>query len=122
MKSASPYYAQSSGNTFYFRSKIPSDLRDHFGGKESFKISLKCAIKSRSSKVTKSLNRIVSRLYDQIRQGMKELDIEEIKEILRGGRGCDWGSQGREKTQPDQGGNQTPTTTTDREGFREGRG
>ena len=83
MKSASPYYAQSSGNTFYFRSKIPSDLRDHFGGKESFKISLKCAIKSRSSKVTKSLNRIVSRLYDQIRQGMKELDIEEIKEILR---------------------------------------
>ena len=83
MKSASPYYAQSSGNTFYFRSKIPSDLRDHFDGKESFKISLKCAIKSRSSKVTKSLHRIVSRLYDQIRQGMKELDIEEIKEILR---------------------------------------
>ena len=31
----------------------------------------------------KSLNRTLDRLYDQIRQGMKELSIEDIKEILR---------------------------------------
>ena len=83
MKSASPYYAQSSGNTFYFRSKIPCDLRDHFGGKREFQISLKCAIKSRSSKITKSLNKTLSRLYNEIRQGMKKLHLDEIKEILR---------------------------------------
>ena len=79
----SPCYAQKSGNTFYFRSKIPCDLRDHFGGLKEFRVSLKCNIKSKSSRIVRSLHRIVSRLYNQIRQGMKELDIEEIKEILR---------------------------------------
>ena len=83
MKSASPYYAQSSGNTFYFRSKIPSDLREHFGGLKEFRVSLKCNIKSKATKVVRSLNKTVSRLYEQIRLGMKELSIEDIKEILR---------------------------------------
>ena len=79
----SPCYAQKSGNTFYFRSKIACDLRNHFGGLKEFRVSLKCNIKSKASRIVRSLHRIVSRLYDQIRQGMKELDIEEIKEILR---------------------------------------
>mgnify|MGYP000533374633 CR=1 FL=1 len=57
MRSVSPYYARSSGNTFYFRSKIPCDLRDHFGGRKQFKISLKCSLNSRSEKIIKSLNR-----------------------------------------------------------------
>ena len=83
MRSVSPYYARSSGNTFYFRSKIPSDLRDHFGGRKQFKISLKCSLNSRSEKIIKSLNRTLSKLYDQIRQGMKELTLDDIKEILR---------------------------------------
>ena len=36
-----------SGNTYYFRSFIPVDLIEHFGGIKEFRISLKCAIKSR---------------------------------------------------------------------------
>ena len=72
-----------SGNTFYFRSRIPSDLREHFGGMKEFRLSLKCAIKSRSIKISRVLDRKVSRLYETIRQGMKPLTIEEIKEILR---------------------------------------
>ena len=83
MKSASPYYVQSSGNTFYFRSKIPSDLRDHFGGLKEFRVSLKCNIKSKAIKTVRTLNKTLSRLYDQIRQGMNELNIEDIKEILK---------------------------------------
>ena len=83
MESPCLVYAQKSGNTYYFRSKVPCDLRNHFEGLKEFRVSLKCNIKSRSNKMTKSLHRIVSGLYDQIRQGMKELDIEEIKEILR---------------------------------------
>ena len=83
MRSVSPYYAPTSGNTFYFRSKIPCDLRDHCGGRKQFKISLKCSLSSRSSKIIKSLNRTLSKLYDQIRQGMKELTLDHIKEILR---------------------------------------
>ena len=83
MESPCLVYAQKSGNTYYFRSKIPCDLRNHFGGLKEFRVSLKCNIKSKASRIVRSLHRIVSRLYDQIRQGMKELDIEEIKEILR---------------------------------------
>ena len=83
MESPCLVYASSSGNTFYFRSKIPSDLRDHFGGLKEFRVSLKCNIKSKATKVVRSLNKTVSRLYEQIRLGMKELSIEEIKEILR---------------------------------------
>ena len=72
-----------SGNTYYFRSRIPNDLMEHFGGMKEFRLSLKCAIKTRATKTTKILERKVLRLYESIRQGMKSLDIEDIKEILR---------------------------------------
>ena len=52
-------------------------------------------------------------------------DYENRTDGLRGiqrGERVRLGGVGREKTQPDQKGKQTPTTTTDREGFREGRG
>ena len=80
-----PYlvYAPASGSSYYFRSVIPKDLVSHFGGLREFRISLKCAIKSRSLKTTKVLNKIVSIIYEEIRQGMKSLEIEDIKEILR---------------------------------------
>ena len=73
-------FTPNSGNTFYFRSKIPKDLVEHFGGMREFRISLKCAIKSRSIKISRVLDRKVLRLYETIRQGMKPLTIEEIKE------------------------------------------
>ena len=72
-----------SGNTYYFRSRIPNDLMEHFGGMKEFRLSLKCAIKTHANKTTKILERKVLRLYESIRQGMKSLDIEDIKEILR---------------------------------------
>ena len=72
-----------SGNTYYFRRKIPSDLVEHFGGLKEFRISLKCAIKSRSIRTTKILDQKVSGIFEDIRQGMKSLEIEDIKEILR---------------------------------------
>jgi len=72
-----------SGNTYYFRSKIPADLVEHFDGVKEFRISLKCAIKSRSIRTTKILDRKVSGNYEEIRQGMKSLEIDDIKEILR---------------------------------------
>ena len=64
-----------SGNTYYFRSQIPVDLIEHFGGPKEFRISLKCAIKSRSIRISKILDRKVSQIFDEIRQGMKSLDI-----------------------------------------------
>ena len=38
-----------SGNTYYFRSFIPTDLIEYFGGVKEFRISLKSAIKSLKS-------------------------------------------------------------------------
>ena len=76
-------YARKSGDTYYFRSYIPKDLIDHFDGLREFRISLKCAIKSRSVKITRVLSKIVSKIYEEIRQGIKSLEIEEIKGILR---------------------------------------
>ena len=72
-----------SGNTYYYRSRIPFDLIEHFGGLKEFRIFLKCAIKSRSIRTTKILDRKVSGIYEEIRQGMKSLEINDIKEILR---------------------------------------
>ena len=72
-----------SGNTYYFRSYIPVDLNEHFGGLKEFRISLKCSIKSRSIRTSKILDKIVSGIFDEIRQGMKSLDIDDIKEILK---------------------------------------
>jgi hypothetical protein len=76
-------YSQNSGESFYFRHRIPTDLLEHFGGVKKFRISLKCAIKSRATKTTKILAKILAGIYEEIREGMKSLDIEQIKEILR---------------------------------------
>ena len=76
-------YTPNSGNSYFFRSRIPKDLLEHFGGLREFRLSLKCAIKSRSVKITRVLSKIVSKIYEEIRQGMKSLEIEDIKEILR---------------------------------------
>ena len=72
-----------SGNTYYYRSRIPFDLIEHFGGLKEFRNSLKCAIKSRSIRTTKILDQKVSGIYEEIGQGMKSLEIDDIKEILR---------------------------------------
>ena len=47
------------------------------------RVSLKCAIQSRSVKISKILKIKVSSLFEEIRMGMTFLDIEQIKEILR---------------------------------------
>ena len=64
-----------SGSTYYYRRKIPTDLIEHFGRLKEFRISLKCAIKSRSIRTSKILDKKVSQIFDEIRQGMKSLDI-----------------------------------------------
>ena len=72
-----------SGDTFYFRKYIPVDLIEYFGGVKQFRISLKCAIKSQSIRTSRILDKKVSRIFEEIRLGMKSLDIEDIKEILK---------------------------------------
>jgi hypothetical protein len=61
----------------------PPDLLEHFGGTKGFRISLKCPIKSHAIKTSNILAKLVSQIYEDIRQGMESLDIDQIKEILR---------------------------------------
>ena len=76
-----------SGNTYCFRGYIPSDLIEHFGGVKEFRISLKCAIKSRSIRTSKILNNRVSKIFEEIREGMKSLDKSHSTIISQDGFG-----------------------------------
>ena len=73
-----------SGNTYYFRSRIPTDLIEHFGGLTEFRVSLKCAIKSRAIRTTKILDNTVSKLYEKIREGATSIIPRETDKTFYG--------------------------------------
>ena len=54
-----------SGGTYYFRRYIPTDLIEHFGGVKQFRISLKCAIKSRSIRTCTTYHTKILRMLRQ---------------------------------------------------------
>ena len=68
---------------FHFRSIIPKDLISYFNEKTVFQISLIGVRNGESLLLSLRLNRIVIQLYSDIRSGMKNLTLEDIKEILR---------------------------------------
>jgi len=68
---------------FDFRQYIPRDLIPYFKGKTKFQISLKDVSNKETLLVSVTLQNLIKELFQDIRQGMKDLDIEDIKEILR---------------------------------------
>ena len=68
---------------FHFRSIIPKDLISYFNEKTVFQISLIGVRNGESLLLSLRLKRIVQQLYSDIRSGMKNLSLEDIKEILR---------------------------------------
>ena len=68
---------------FDFRHKIPSDLVSHFGGKRQFQISLNNVSSRETLLVSLTLRNLVQELFSEIRSGMRDLSLEDIKEILR---------------------------------------
>ena len=68
---------------FYFRSIIPKDLISYFNEKTVFQISLIGVRNCESLLLSLRLKRIVQQIYSDIRSGMKNLSLEDIKEILR---------------------------------------
>lgn len=68
---------------FHFRSKIPKDLISHFNERNQFQISLNDVKNGETLLLSLRLNTIVQQLYSDIRSGMKNLTLEDIKEILR---------------------------------------
>ena len=74
-----------SGNTyfFHFRNRIPKDLIQYFGGRRQFQISLKDVSSKETLLVSITLKQILKEIFQDIRDGMKELTLDDIKEILR---------------------------------------
>ena len=71
-------------SSYFFRIKIPHDLRDFFGGKSQFKISLRNGIKSQSLMCSKVIYSEVQSIFKSIRMGsVSEISLNQIKEILR---------------------------------------
>ena len=70
------------GQTFLFRSIIPTDLRSQLGRRQ-FQISLRCGIKSQALNLSQYLNSLTKHLYEQIRQANVTQTIEEIKQKLQ---------------------------------------
>jgi len=71
-------------SSFYFRIKIPLDLREYFNHRIQFKISLRNGIKSESMIYSRILYVEVQSIFNLIRIGtVKEITIEQIKEILK---------------------------------------
>jgi hypothetical protein len=68
---------------FHFRSIIPKDLISYFNEKTVFQISLIGVKNGETLLLSLRLKRIVIQLYSDIRSGMKNLTLEDIKEILR---------------------------------------
>ena len=68
---------------FDFRAKIPKDLIPLFEGRRKFQISLKNLRSRESQTLSLILKQKLESLFSQIREGMKSLTIEEIKDILR---------------------------------------
>ena len=73
------------GNSLHFdyRHRIPIDLVSRFNGKRQFQISLKNVSNGEIVVICHSLNILVDELFEEVRSGMKNLTIDEIKEILR---------------------------------------
>ena len=67
----------------HFRSIIPKDLRYLFNGRHSFTISLRTGIYKDAKSISFNLHFITQSIFDQIRMGETDLDIEGIKKILK---------------------------------------
>ena len=66
-----------------FRYRIPPDLVDYFEGRRQFQISLNNVSSNETILVARSLISLVLRIFSEICEGMRELTLEDVKEILR---------------------------------------
>ena len=62
---------------------IPIDLRSKFGGSREFHISLKDVRNSELELISIRLKQITHQIFHEVRSGMKSLELEDMKLILR---------------------------------------
>ena len=67
----------------HFRARILKDLISFFDGRREFQISLKNVRNTDCLLLTMTLRIRLEELFSEVREGMKSLTIEQIKEVLR---------------------------------------
>ena len=70
-------------NYSYFRIFVPTDLQIRFEDKHDFRLSLRYVRKEDTQILCLKLKQITDLLFTDIRNGMKILSLDDIKEILR---------------------------------------
>ena len=68
-------YNSNLSNKSYFRSIIPKDLRNTFGGRDEFRLSLRYVINGDTKILCLKLKEITDKLFTEIREGMKNLSM-----------------------------------------------
>ena len=78
-------YCKSVGSTEYrfFCCIIPRDLKNRFKYRTKFYISINSVRKKDAVEICRYLKMTADEIFAEIRMGMKDLSIEDIKEILR---------------------------------------
>ena len=70
-------------NYSYFRIFVPTDLQIRFEDKHDFRLSLRYVRKEDTQILCLKLKQITELLFTDVRNGMKSLSLDDIKEILR---------------------------------------
>ena len=74
---------RNSSSSYLYRTIIPKDLVDTFGGRTRFHISLKNVSNKERLLVSIYLKNLTKELFQDIRKGMKTLTLEDVQEILK---------------------------------------
>ena len=67
----------------YFRISIPKDIRVGLGGSTGFEVSLKDVTNSEIEILCIRLKQITHQIFQEVRSGMKSLELEDMKLILK---------------------------------------
>ena len=77
-------YISKLSNTSYFRCIIPKDLQGNFGGRTEFRLSLGYSCSKDDLRIIcLKLKQLTQNIFVDVRNGMKTLSLDEIKNILR---------------------------------------
>ena len=77
-------YISKLSNTSYFRCIIPKDLQGNFGGRTEFRLSLGYSCSKDDLRIIcLKLKQLTQNIFVDVRNGMKTLSLDDIKNILR---------------------------------------
>ena len=69
---------------YFFRCRIPKDLKVFLGCQDEFRVSLKSSLLSQSRIISFDLYQLSEYIFQEMRQGnMRDITIDDVKRILR---------------------------------------